>query len=137
MPGCVHTDLLATKQIEDPLYRDNELRVQWIGKVDWKYETTFAAAPATLRRANVELGFKGLDTYADVTLNGTPILHTDNMFREWRVDVKPQLRAGENRLAMRFRSPLNEVACRPSTATICLPSTTSRPWPSWAIRGPC
>ena len=26
VPGCVHTDLLANKLIEDPFYRDNEKR---------------------------------------------------------------------------------------------------------------
>jgi beta-mannosidase len=110
VPGCVHTDLLATKQIEDPLYRDNELKQQWIGKTNWEYQTTFTVAQATQQRAHLELVFQGLDTYADVTLNDAPILHADNMFREWRVDVKPLLRAGENHLRVRFRSPLNEVA---------------------------
>ncbi|WP_046243854.1 beta-mannosidase [Hymenobacter terrenus] len=114
VPGCVHTDLLASKQIEDPLYRDNETKLQWIGKVDWEYETTFTVAPTTLQRSNLELVFQGLDTYADVTLNDAAILHADNMFREWRANVKPQLRAGENRLHIRFRSPLNEVAGLPA-----------------------
>jgi beta-mannosidase len=114
VPGCVHTDLLAAGQIPDPLYRDNELQQQWISKADWDYETTFTIAPETLRRRNLELVFKGLDTYADVTLNEATILHTDNMFREWRVSVKPQLRAGENRLHIHFRSPLTEVAGLPA-----------------------
>ena len=114
VPGCVHTDLLAAGQIKDPLYRDNELQQQWIGKADWDYETTFTVTPETLRRTNLELVFKGLDTYADVTLNDAALLHTDNMFREWRVNVKPQLRAGENRLRIHFRSPLTEVAGLPA-----------------------
>jgi beta-galactosidase/beta-glucuronidase len=113
VPGCVHTDLLATKQIEDPLYRDNELKQQWIGKADWDYETTFEVAPATLQRQHLELVFKGLDTYADVTLNGQAILHTNNMFRGWRAEVKPLLKASGNRLLIHFRSPLNEVADLP------------------------
>ena len=113
VPGCVHTDLLASKQIEDPLYRDNELKQQWIGKADWDYATTFEVTPATLQRQHLELVFKGLDTYADVTLNGQAILHTDNMFREWRAEVKPLLKAGGNRLLIHFRSPLNEVADLP------------------------
>jgi len=113
VPGCVHTDLLATKQIEDPLYRDNELKQQWIGKTDWDYETTFEVTPALLQRQHLELVFKGLDTYADVTLNGTPLLHTDNMFREWRAEAKPLLKAGANRLLVHLRSPLNEVANLP------------------------
>ncbi|TGE05222.1 beta-mannosidase [Hymenobacter fodinae] len=114
VPGCVHTDLLATKQIEDPLYRNNELKQQWISKTDWEYETTFTVPAATLQRTNLELVFKGLDTYADVTLNGVAILHTDNMFREWRANVKSRLTTGENRLHIRFRSPLNEVAGLPA-----------------------
>jgi hypothetical protein len=60
-PGCVHTDMLTNKQIEDPLYRDNEMKLQWIGKTDWEYETTFAVAPTTLQRQHLELVFKGLN----------------------------------------------------------------------------
>src|SRR5215204_150214 len=41
VPGCVHTDLLRNGMTEDPFYRDNEKRLQWIGKTDWEYETTF------------------------------------------------------------------------------------------------
>ena len=36
VPGCVHTDLLANKLIDDPFYRDNEKKQQWIGKTDWE-----------------------------------------------------------------------------------------------------
>ena len=35
--------------------------------------------------------FQGLDTYADVYLNGKLIQKADNMFRTWRVDVKNSL----------------------------------------------
>ena len=91
VPGCVHTDLLDNKLIADPFYRDNEQRLQWIGKTDWEYETTFNVAPATLTRAHLELVFSGLDTYADVYLNDTALLHADNMFRTWRVDCKRAL----------------------------------------------
>src|SRR5207253_3522882 len=41
VPGCVHTDLLNNKLIDDPYYRDNENKLQWIGKSDWGYQTTF------------------------------------------------------------------------------------------------
>ena len=32
VPGSVHTDLLNNKLIDDPFFRDNEQRLQWIGK---------------------------------------------------------------------------------------------------------
>jgi beta-mannosidase len=109
VPGCVHTDLLANKLIDDPFYRDNEQKLQGIGKTDWEYQTTFNVAPDTLARRHVELVFSGLDTYADVFLNDQAVLHADNMFRTWRVDAKPLLRAGANTLRVRFRSPVKEI----------------------------
>src|SRR5438270_8930356 len=96
VPGCVHTDLLNKKLIDDPFYRDNEKKLQWIGKTDWEYQTTFNVTPATLARRNIELVFAGLDTYADVSLNDQPLLHADNMFRTWRVDCKSLLHTGAN-----------------------------------------
>ena len=38
----------------------------------------------------------GLDTFAEVFVNGAPVLTADNMFRSWRVDVKARLKAGDN-----------------------------------------
>jgi len=108
VPGCVHTDLLKNKLIGDPFYRDNEQKQQWIGKTDWEYQTTFKITPAFLNHKNIELVFEGLDTYADVFLNDKPLLKADNMFRTWRVKADG-LKAGDNTLLVRFRSPINEV----------------------------
>jgi len=109
VPGCVHTDLLANKKIDDPFYRDNEKQQQWIGKTDWEYQTVFNVSAANLKRQNLEIVFEGLDTYAEVYLNDKPILTADNMFRTWRVDVKSALKTGENVLRIKFRSPINEI----------------------------
>ncbi|WP_426452941.1 beta-mannosidase [Paenibacillus sp. S-38] len=107
VPGCVHTDLLRNGKIEDPFYGTNEKRLQWIDKEDWEYRTSFHASSEQLSQVNVELVFDGLDTYADVYLNGKPVLSADNMFRSWRVDVKGLLQE-ENTLRIRFRSPIQE-----------------------------
>ncbi len=108
VPGTVHTDLLANGKIEDPFYRLNELDQQWIDKVDWEYKTIFIVDKTFLNRDRVVLDFKGLDTYADVFVNGDQVLSADNMFREWQVDVKEQLKEGDNELHIVFRSPINE-----------------------------
>ena len=109
VPGCVHTDLLANKLIEDPFYRDNEKKQQWIGKTNWEYRTAFNVSAETMQRQKLELVFEGLDTYAQVFLNDQVLLNADNMFRTWRVDAKPLLKAGGNTLRIVFRSPINEI----------------------------
>src|SRR3989441_819721 len=109
VPGCVHTDLLNNKLIEDPFYRDNEQKQQWIGKTDWEYQTTLNATVELLRYEQIELVFEGLDTYANVFLNDASLLNADNMFRTWRVDCKRLLKPGANTLRIRFRSPINEI----------------------------
>src|ERR1044072_7971426 len=109
VPGCVHTDLLANKLIDDPFYRDNEKKQQWIDKKDWEYKTTFRVTAQTLARERVELVVEGLDTYAVVYLNEQLVLKADNMFRTWRVNAKPALKPGENTLRVVFRSPINAI----------------------------
>src|SRR5229473_2155922 len=100
VPGCVHTDLLGNKLIDDPFYRDNEKQLQWIGKADWEYQTTLNITPEMFARKNLELVFQGLDTYADIFLNSEPLLSTDNMFRTWRVDAKRLAKIGGNTLTI-------------------------------------
>lgn len=104
VPGVVHTDLLRNKLIPDPFYRDNESKLQWIENADWEYRRTINATPEMLAHQHVDLVFEGLDTIADVYLNDRPVLTSDNMFREWRADVKPRLKPGENVLHVVFRS---------------------------------
>jgi beta-mannosidase len=109
VPGCVHTDLMSNRMIGDPFYRDNEQRLQWIGKTDWEYQTAFDTNAELMDREHVELVFEGLDTYAEVILNGVSLLKADNMFRVWRVECKQALKTGHNTLRIRFRSPIEEV----------------------------
>ena len=106
VPGDVHLDLLANKLIPEPFYRDNEAKLQWIQDADWEYRTNIDAASTLLARRHIDLVFEGLDAYAEVYLNSQKILVADNMFREWRVDVKPYLKAGANELLVVFPSPI-------------------------------
>ncbi|WP_138753171.1 beta-mannosidase [Paenibacillus sinopodophylli] len=108
VPGCVHTDLLRNGKIKDPFYATNEHDLQWIDKIDWDYESNFDVAEELLQLSVLELVFDGLDTYADVYLNGQHVLSADNMFRTWKADVKTIVKAENNQLHIRFRSPVKE-----------------------------
>ena len=112
VPGGVHTDLLALGLIPDPFVGDNERRVQWVAKADWEYRRQFAVTPDFLRRSHIWLVCDGLDTLATVSLNGRELGRAANMFRQYRWDVKPLLRPGDNYLHIAFDSPVRFAAAR-------------------------
>lgn len=109
VPGGVHTDLLALGRIPDPFAGDNERRVAWVAESDWEYRHTFSVQADVLQRNQVWLVCAGLDTLASLTLNGKPLGNTDNMFRQYRFDVKSLLKAEGNELVIRFDSVVKFV----------------------------
>ena len=112
VPGGVHTDLLALDCIPDPFVGDNEKRVQWVAEADWEYRYQFAADPELREQPHIWLVCDGLDTLAAVNLNGHSLGRTDNMFRQYRWDVKPLLRPDNNELVIAFASPVKYAAVR-------------------------
>ena len=98
VPGTVHQDLLRLKELPDPFYRTNEEKIQWVEDRDWEYRNTFTVTHEELKYQGAMLEFKGLDTYADVYLNGSLIIKAENMFVAYEASVKDVLREGENRL---------------------------------------
>jgi beta-mannosidase len=102
VPGTIHTDLLANKLIPDPFYRDNESKVQWVENETWEYRTTFDIPHELFDQEHIEIQFDGLDTYADIYLNGTKIIRADNMFRQWTADIKLIARRAANKLLIVF-----------------------------------
>lgn len=109
VPGTVHTDLLTHKLIPDPYVGAPEAGLQWIGLGDWEYQRRFDVDPQTLRNPRTDLVFDGLDTFAEVWLNGERLLSANNAFRTWRVPVQGKLRARGNTLWVVFRSPIRAL----------------------------
>ncbi len=138
VPGCVHLDLLAAGQIEDPYYRDDEDRLQWIGRADWVYSRVVTVDDALLAHDRVLLRCDGLDTLATLTLNGAEIGRADNMFRVWEFDVKPYLTPGDNLLVIRFAAA--EPFCADQQARRALPGWSGPKEPggrAWLRKEPC
>lgn len=110
VPGVVHLDLLRAGLIPDPYLDDNESALAWIGLVDWTYRTTITLSDEVLRAsARHDLVFDGLDTVAEITLNGQAIAEVANQHRSYRFDVTRILLAGDNELTVAFRSPVRHA----------------------------
>ena len=108
IPGVVQLDMLRAGLIENPFYGKNELEIGWIELEDWEYERNFEVDAAFLEQDAVDLVLEGVDTYASILINGNEVLETDNMFCAWRVACKQWLKAGNNTIRVRLRSPIKE-----------------------------
>lgn len=91
--------------IADPHEGENEKEVAWVDLRDWTYRRTFDRPAQANGAARTELVFEGLDTIAEIKLNGRRLGSADNMFRTWRFDVTRLLRGKGNELVILFRSP--------------------------------
>ncbi len=109
VPGTVYADYLAAGKMENPYWRDNELKALELMEHDYIYETTFTPEAEVLNKEKIVLRFNGLDTLADVDLNGVRIGHADNEHRVWEFDVKDVLTAGENTLTVTLLSSVNFI----------------------------
>lgn len=109
VPGCVHTDLMRNGLIPDPYFRKNETEVQWIENEDWEYKREFELSREITKKSHIELVCQGLDTYANIWVNGQKIAETENMFRGYRWDIKLFLREGKNEISIHFESPVKKA----------------------------
>ncbi|MDO4274033.1 MAG: glycoside hydrolase family 2 protein [Eubacteriales bacterium] len=110
VPGSVYTDLLRNGSMEDPFYKDNEDKICALMEKDYEYLRKEKVDRALLSCDRVVLCFQGLDTIADVFVNGVLAGSAWNMHRIWECDVKHLLTEGENEIRVLFHSPLKWIA---------------------------
>ncbi len=119
VPGGVHTDLMANNLIPDPFVSDNEKRVKWVAESDWEYRTSFKCTKSIFSEEKVFLVCDGLDTLAEVFLNGHKLGCTDNMFRRYQWEIKSILNEkGSNNLLINFSSPVKYAAEKQSLRSL-------------------
>jgi beta-mannosidase len=104
VPGSVHLDLLEAGLIPDPFYGANEDAVQWVISKNWDYQLTFTPDPEILLQEQVLLRFEGIDTIAEISLNGHRLGNTENMFRTYEYNVKDFINHSDNTLLVKFAS---------------------------------
>ena len=110
IPGSVYSILLADGQMEDPFYRENELDALKLADQGFTFTKGFDVDPQLLSSAHQILRFDGVDTLADIYLNGTKLGETFNFHRYWEFDVKGILREKDNELRVEIHSPTKYIA---------------------------
>ncbi|KFD62862.1 hypothetical protein M514_03652 [Trichuris suis] len=109
IPSCIHLDLLACGLIPDPYVGDNDVRLRWVALDKWTYSTTFRLQSPSQTKKKKLLFFYGLDTIAQISLNGIPLKRAENMHLSSTVDLSNVLTRGINQLEIAFSSPVLEA----------------------------
>lgn len=105
VPGSVYHDLMQNGKMDDPFWRDNFPKALKRMDHDYEYKTEFAADKALLKSDAVLLRFEGIDTVADIFLNGEKLGRTENMHRTFEFEVKDLLKEEGNELRVLLHSP--------------------------------
>ncbi|QQD76610.1 glycoside hydrolase family 2 protein [Curtobacterium sp. YC1] len=129
VPGQVHTDLEREGLLPDPTFHLNEQAAGWVGRADWAYRRTVDVDPRGHER--VDLVCDGLDTVAELSLDGVVVGTTRNMHRRYRFDARVQSGAsgpGSKDLEILFESPYREAG-RVAAKAGSMPGPYDEPFP--------
>jgi beta-mannosidase len=105
VPGDGVTALFEAGLIPDPYWGRNEDDLRWIAERDWTITRRFH-----LDRTDVALVLDGLDTVAEVRVNGRQVVASRNQFRIHRRYLHRDAQVGDNEVAITFRSAPKEAA---------------------------
>lgn len=123
VPGDIYSALIASRELADPYYGENELDAQWPGREDWRIERTFILPEVFLQCETLSLVAESIDTVAEIYVNGEPVGTSANMFRRFDADPRPHLHHGENNIAVVIRSP--ELAAARAASALPYPIPAS------------
>ncbi|KAI6241675.1 Mannanase [Aphelenchoides fujianensis] len=103
VPGDIFTDLHRNGVIGDPFFGDADIRLRWVARTEWYYRTVLDVPPEIARSPNLFLEFEGVDTVANVYLDGHLLGKTRNQFRTYSFNVTGRFRPNSS-LELTFKS---------------------------------
>ncbi len=107
--GTVLGALRENGVIPDPFVGDNEKYALEMMEEDFEYEAVFDCDDNVFSGKKKELVFEGIDTIADVFLNGQKLFHAENMHRTYVADVSGVISKKGNTLKVYLYSPLKFI----------------------------
>ncbi len=97
VPSTVYSTLLEQNLMPDPFYRDNELDATKLCENDFAYETDFLPDASIRREDRIFLRFEGIDTLAEISLDGAVLGTAENMNRVYEFDITEAVKRGSHR----------------------------------------
>ena len=109
VPGSAMDTLVKEGVLPDPYYGENEYEVREFFRNDFDIRGHFTVSPEEFSSEHMLLVFHGIDTVADLYLNGHKLGHTENMHRRFSFSIKEWAKEGENLLELHLAAPLKFI----------------------------
>ncbi|UNI15565.1 Beta-mannosidase [Purpureocillium takamizusanense] len=91
VPGLIQTDLYAAGVLPDPFLDNNFELYNWVPHDNWTFSRSLPRSSPKGKQwsefKRVYVVFEGIDTAANVRLDGQAVGFADNQFRQWAFDV--------------------------------------------------
>lgn len=109
LPCDVHVPLIEAGLIPEPLEGQNTEAARWVEERSWWFLRTFELDDTLDRAERVEISADGLDSEADLFLNGFHLGHHRSSFYPFVTEVSSLLKPGKNSLLVRVTCGLEHV----------------------------
>lgn len=129
VPGSVYYSLLKENLIPNPYYGENEYITTDISRGSCTYERTFDLEERLLVSEKLLLKFYGIDTWADIVLNGEKVGTVCNMHREYIFDITHQVKEKDNLLSVHIKSPVEYIETKNKETPLWGVSSTMEGFP--------
>ncbi len=109
IPDSVYGALMDAGKLADPYYGENQYKTTEFSDKEYIFEKNFEIDPEISECKKIYLRFHGVDTLADVELNGIKVGKTENMHCIYEFDVTTAVARGGNILRVKLHSPIEYI----------------------------
>ena len=109
VPGDIALDLYNNGEIKNPYYGINHRDLHFIRESDFTYENEFFVDEDLFSAEELLLEFDGIDTFAEIYLNGQFLGKCNNMFLRYVYSVKDIVNKGKNTLLVKMFSTTKKM----------------------------
>ncbi|KAK7109882.1 beta-mannosidase-like [Littorina saxatilis] len=127
VPGSMYTALMNSKVIEDPYYRDNDVKLAWVAHENWTYTRSFEVTSDMVQSQSILLVAESIDTVSTLFINGQQVATTNNMFIKYTWDVKSFIKQGTNSIRLEFQSATEYAAKQAASYPYTVPPVCPPP----------
>lgn len=109
IPGSIYSAMLDNQKLDDPYFGENQYKAIDFSDSDYVFEKVFETEPELSLCRKLYLRFHGIDTLAEIELNGVKLGRTENMHCSYEFDITSSVFKTKNILRVKICSPIDYI----------------------------